>query len=189
LGGPKFLARWRHSPYHLDRSYEERNAETILLIVILAAFVLIWLPLRKPATHHIDLTTYFRNGSGVRAAAPVRVDGADVGSVVSLRVRPELGERPVEVRMTIDTPYNLVIPNDSTVSLATEGVLGATLLDIDTRHARGAPLSNNGELKTRELTDAEAAQAMKELNNAIVNVVKKPSPDRPEHGSTEAVRF
>jgi len=157
----------------------------VLVSVIVAGFVVIWLPLRKPAPHRMNLTTHFKNGSGLRAGAALRVDGVEAGSVDSVRVRPELGECPVEVHMTIATSYDLIIPNDSTVSLTTEGVLGPTLLDIDTRHAQGAPISNNGELKTRELTDAEAAQAMKQLNNAIVNIAKKPSPDEKSTGPTK----
>ena len=68
-----------------------------------------------------------------KAGAPVCVDGVKPGVVKSMRVRPELGERPVEVLMSISTGYELRIPNDSTVILSTEGILGKTFADIDTR--------------------------------------------------------
>jgi ABC-type transporter Mla subunit MlaD len=130
-----------------------------LVFIVAVIVVILWLPLRKPATHRISLTTYFRSGEGLQSKAPVRVDGVELGSVTSVRVRPELGERPVEVVMVIATSYDLAIPSDSPVFLTTGGLLGSTLVDIDTRHAQGVRIGNNGVLPSSELTDEEKNEA------------------------------
>lgn len=100
------------------------------------------------------------------------------GFVTSVRVRSELGERPIEVRLRVETPYDLAIPSDSTAQLSTAGVLGPTLVDINTRHAQGTRIGNNGVLGTSEMTDAQASQAMKHLVETITKTpvaAKKPS--------------
>lgn len=38
---------------------------------------------------------------------------------------------PAEVMMKLRTPYELHVPNDATVSLYTEGVLGETFAEIN----------------------------------------------------------
>jgi ABC-type transporter Mla subunit MlaD len=157
-----------------------------LVFIVAVAAIILWLPLRTPATHRLSLTTYFRNGDGLQPKAPVRIDGVELGSVASVSVRPEFGERPVEVVMEIATPYDLAIPNDSVVLLRTGGILGPMLVDIDTRHAQGVRIGNNGVLAGSELTDDEtkeitrqAGKAMNRLADQVGEAIKKlPQPDK-----------
>ncbi len=79
-----------------------------------------------PAGHRLTVKAYFANVGGLREGAFVRIAGVDIGSVKSVHVRPELGPEPVEVVMILNPPYEIKIPSDSTVSLETAGVLGAT---------------------------------------------------------------
>jgi phospholipid/cholesterol/gamma-HCH transport system substrate-binding protein len=135
------------------------------MLIIVAGLAVIGIVLFRatgPPSYSLHLKTYFHRGIGLKAGALVRVDGVDVGSVIGVRVRPELGERPVEVLMSIKTPYQLNIPEDSTVSLSTAGVLGETLVDIDTRKSHGSPAVDNGVLKSVELTDAQTSTAIGE---------------------------
>jgi ABC-type transporter Mla subunit MlaD len=154
-----------------------------LVFIVVTTAVILWLPLRKPPTHRLTLTTHFRNGDGLQSKAPVRVDGVELGSVTSVRVRPELGERPVQVIMAIATSYDLAIPSDSVVLLATGGLLGPTLVDIDTRRAQGSRIGNNGVLTSSELTDEEkneanrqAAKAMNRVADALAQATTKNTP-------------
>jgi ABC-type transporter Mla subunit MlaD len=151
-----------------------------LVFIVAVVAVILWLPLRRPPIHRITLTTYFRNGDGLQPKAAVRVDGVELGSVTSVSVRPEFGERPVEVVIEIATPYDLAIPNDSVVLLRTGGILGPMLVDIDTRHAQGVRVGNNGVLAGSELTDDEtkeitrqAGKAMNCLADQVAEAVKK----------------
>ena len=161
-----------------------------LVFIVAVAAVILWLPLRKPQTHRVSLTTYFHSGDGLQPKAAVRVDGVELGSVTSVRVRPELGERPVEVVMAIATPYDLAIPTDSVALLATGGVLGPMLVDIDTRHAQGVRIGNSGVLTSAELTDEEkneanrqAAKAMNRIADALAHATTKSAfPDKQPGG-------
>jgi ABC-type transporter Mla subunit MlaD len=81
--------------------------------------------------HRMVVKTYFANAMGLRAGAPVRFAGVDLGSVKSERAKPEVKNSPVEVVMVFNPPYELKIPNDSTVLLETAVILGETFVDID----------------------------------------------------------
>jgi hypothetical protein len=88
--------------------------------------------------------------------------------------------------MAISTPYELSIPDDSTVSLSAEGVLGPTFADIDTRFAHGQPLGNNGVLKGLEINDAKSANNFVEaLGDALVQSSRKSRPQEGQPGSSE----
>jgi ABC-type transporter Mla subunit MlaD len=154
----------------------------VLAPIVVVGLGCTWLALRKPPTYDQNLKSYFRNGSSLKAGAPVCVDGVKLGVVKSVRVSPELGERPVEVLMSLSTGYELRIPNDSTVSLSTEGVLGETFADIDTRNAHGPAIGNDGVLKSAEITAADGAQAVKRLGDALVQATAGNSPIQPSSG-------
>ena len=82
----------------------------------------------------------------------------DLGSVTSVRVRPESKDAPVEIVMALKTGYELNIPNDSTASLETAGVLGQTFVEIDSHTASGPPIQSGSTLKaqpTASLTTEE----------------------------------
>lgn len=153
-------------------------------LIVVAGLSFAWVAFRKPPTHDQTLKSYFRNGSNLKAGAPVCVDGVKLGVVTRVRIRPELGERPVEVLMAISTPYELKIPSDSTVMLSTEGVLGQTFPDIDTRSARDLAVENNGVLNSVEITAADCADAVRRLGDALTKATKsKTLPDEQQEGS------
>jgi ABC-type transporter Mla subunit MlaD len=64
------------------------------------------------------------------------------------------------VILLLGTGEQVTIPNDSEASLATEGLLGPTIMEIDTRSATGPPIENNGVIKSLEVTDNQAAHAL-----------------------------
>jgi len=53
---------------------------------------------------------YFTNAMGLRAGAPVRFAGVDLGSIKSVRGKPEVKNSLVEVVMVFNPPYELKIP-------------------------------------------------------------------------------
>lgn len=116
-------------------------------IAVVAFAVLFGYP--RLFTHRIELRVYFQNVNGLRAGAPVRLAGVEVGKIESVRARPELQAAPAEVKMMLRTPYPLDIPNDSTVSLDTVGVLGETFAEINIFGASGVPVKNGGILKEK----------------------------------------
>lgn len=119
-----------------------------------------------------------RHAQNVKRGMPVCVDGVNVGSVTSITVRPELGDRPVEVVLSLRTPYELRIPEGSTAQLAEPGILRPTIVDIDTRSANGQPIANGGAIEGRESADDQAAHALGVAVKALVDQSKE-SQDKP----------
>jgi phospholipid/cholesterol/gamma-HCH transport system substrate-binding protein len=119
---------------------------TIAAVVVVAVGLVI--ALARPAKSHLDVKCYFQDAQGLRVGAKVRLAGVEVGSVTGVRVRPERRDQPAEVMLSLQTPYELNIPNDSVVTLETAGILGEVFPEIDIRGASGPPLQAHGVLKT-----------------------------------------
>jgi phospholipid/cholesterol/gamma-HCH transport system substrate-binding protein len=100
-----------------------------LIGVVLIALIALLL-VGKPFGHKLVVKAYFSDAMSLRAGAPVRLAGVDIGSVKSVRARPELKEAPAEVVMVLIPSYELKIPNDSTASLMTAGILGETYVQL-----------------------------------------------------------
>jgi ABC-type transporter Mla subunit MlaD len=132
-----------------------RKATIVLVIVVAGASI--WLILRDRA-HHFTARAYFHNAQGIKPDAKVRVNGLDVGKVKDVSLSPALGDQPVEVLMRLDSRYAARIPNDSTATIATEGLLGPPYVEIDVSKASGGPVSNNGVLKGLDTGSMPALQ-------------------------------
>lgn len=98
----------------------------------------------------ITLRSYFENAAGLKVGAPVNLEGVTIGNVKSIRIAPDRKLTPVEVIMKISNRYTGDIHEDSKTSLDTIGVLGDTVVDIDSKHAIGPRVKDNDELSTTE---------------------------------------
>jgi hypothetical protein len=72
------------------------------------------------------------------------------------------------------------------VVLSTEGMLGETYADIDTRNAHGPSVGNDGVLKSSEITAADGAQAVKRLGDALIQATVGNSPPQPKSSGKPA---
>ena len=147
----------------------------LLVLVVIFGLACVFLFVRRGLTHQLELTSYFADAQGLHPGATVRLAGVDIGRVTSVRVRPELHENPVEIKMVFLTDYDLKISSDSTVSLATDGLLGQTYVRIDPHGASGPPVENHGTLKS---TSSDITQnAFKQLSDALDKLHCGPEPD------------
>lgn len=104
------------------------------------------------------LKTYLPEVEGLKAGAPVRLDGVEIGNVDAIRMNPSPSDRTqnIEVIMRIDKRYQTEVRSDSTASLITEGLLGNRYVSIK-RGFVGDPLQADATLKGVE------ERAMKEI--------------------------
>ncbi|HKM47412.1 MAG TPA: MlaD family protein [Terriglobales bacterium] len=136
-----------------------------------------------------DIKSCFNDAGGLRAGAPVRIAGVEVGTVRSVRANPQNRSCTAEVEMALATTYKVRIPKDSIAGIETEGMLGEAYLSIDTTQASGAPIENYGYLKSKpskstlslgdQLRAAEAlmrlVQTLKETEKEVPNNTVAPT--------------
>jgi phospholipid/cholesterol/gamma-HCH transport system substrate-binding protein len=132
----------------------------ILAAIVGTGLVCLGLLIVKAPTHRLKVRTYLHHTQGLKPGASVSIDGVRIGSVARVDLGSESTDHPVEVIMLLGTGEQVTIPNDSEASLATEGLLGPTIMEIDTRSATGPPIENNGVIKSLEVTDNQAAHAL-----------------------------
>jgi ABC-type transporter Mla subunit MlaD len=155
------------------------------ILWVIGTFLLVtglWFAVQERSTHRLTLHAYYRHAEDVKRGMPVCVDGVALGSVASVIVRPELGDRPVEIVLDLRTPYELKIPRGSTAQITQQGILRPTVVDIDTRSANGQPVANGGTIEGRESTDDQAAHALGVVVKALADQSKESNrrnPDKP----------
>jgi phospholipid/cholesterol/gamma-HCH transport system substrate-binding protein len=151
----------------------------VLVIVALAALTaLIFLMSGSTGgifSRKITLLSYFENSAGLKNGAPVNLEGVTIGTVTDIRIVPARKLTPVEVTMKIGSKYRDAVHTDSTSSLETIGVLGDTVVDINSKTATGPAVQNNAELKTNEtpnLSDVikSSQGTIEQLNTILAKV-------------------
>ncbi|HEX6495959.1 MAG TPA: MlaD family protein [Acidobacteriaceae bacterium] len=98
----------------------------------------------------VTLRSYFENAAGLKVGAPVNLEGVTIGNVKRINIVAARKLTPVEVIMKVSDRYTQDVREDSKTSLDTIGVLGDTVVDIDSKHAIGPRVKNNDELSTTE---------------------------------------
>jgi phospholipid/cholesterol/gamma-HCH transport system substrate-binding protein len=125
-------------------------------------------------SHKLTVVTYFENSAGLKTGAAVNLEGVTIGTVKTVTIdnSPERKLTPVKVVMKLDEKYGARLNKDSKASLSTVGVLGDTVVDINSQFAVGPQLQDGDVLKTTEtpsLTDVvKASQGTIESLNVIL---------------------
>jgi phospholipid/cholesterol/gamma-HCH transport system substrate-binding protein len=109
------------------------------------------------------LRTYFDNASGLKAGAPVSLEGVTIGNVIRIRVIPSHKPNPVEVTMRVGYDEDRFLHTDSITVIAQAGVLGDSFVDITSKHATGPPPANNTELKSVDAPSIQEVVASSEI--------------------------
>jgi phospholipid/cholesterol/gamma-HCH transport system substrate-binding protein len=151
------------------------------VIILVAAIILVTLLFLMTSSaglgifsRKLTITTYFENSAGLKPGAAVNLQGVTIGTVKTVTVvsSPERKLTPVQVVMKLNEKYAEELKKDSKASLTTIGVLGDTVVDINSQFAVGQPLRDGDELKTLEtpsLTDVvKASQGTIESLNVIL---------------------
>ncbi len=151
------------------------------IIVLVASVVLVTLLFLMTSasglgilSKKLTVTTYFENAAGLKEGGAVNLQGVTIGSVKSVTVTADPARKltPVKVVMKIDSKYQDQLKEDSKAALTTVGVLGDTVVDINSQVATGPPLKDGDELHTLEtpsITDVvKASQGTIEQLNVIL---------------------
>jgi phospholipid/cholesterol/gamma-HCH transport system substrate-binding protein len=140
-------------PSQQEVRWSQLKVGVLVIVALLALTTLIFLMSSNTGGvfgGKLTLRSYFENSAGLKRGAPVNLEGITVGSVQDIRLAPDRKLTPVEVIMKVNAKYKNAIHTDSRSSLDTIGVLGDTVVDINSTIATGPPIQNNGELPTTE---------------------------------------
>lgn len=151
------------------------------IIVVIAAILLVALLFLMTSakgtglfTKKITVRSYFENASGLKTGAPVNLQGVTVGNVEAVRVIADPARKltPVEVTMKLDTRYIEMLHKDTKSALSTVGVLGDTVVDLNSQFATGPKMQDGDEIKTLEAPNLQdvvkASQGTIESLNVIL---------------------
>ena len=151
------------------------------VIVLVSSLILIALLFLMTSASGLSLfskklivTTYFENAAGLKEGAAVNLQGVTIGTVqtVTVTTDPERKLTPVKVVMKLDGKYQDELRQDSKAALTTVGVLGDTVVDVNSQNAVGAPLRDGDELHTLETPNIQdvvkASQGTIEQLNVIL---------------------
>jgi phospholipid/cholesterol/gamma-HCH transport system substrate-binding protein len=125
-------------------------------------------------SHKLTVVTYFENSAGLKTGAAVNLEGVTIGTVKTVTIdnSPERKLTPVKVLMKLDEKFGANLKKDSRASLSTVGVLGDTVVDINSQFAVGPRLQDGDVLKTTEtpsISDVvKASQGTIESLNVIL---------------------
>ena len=125
-------------------------------------------------SHKLTVTTYFENSAGLKDGAAVNLQGVTIGTVKSVAVTSDPNHKltPVLVTMKLDAKYLKDLHTDTKASLSTVGVLGDTVVDLNSQYATGPQLQNGDELHTLETPNLQdvvkASQGTIESLNVIL---------------------
>lgn len=140
-------------PGQQEVRWSQLKVGALVIIALVALVALVFLMSGGSGgfwTGHITIVSYFENAAGLKVGAPVNLEGVTIGNVKAIRLVPAKGLTPVEVEMRVKAERAKYIRTDSKSSLETVGVLGDTIVDIDSRRATGPPVQNGAVIQTTE---------------------------------------
>ena len=165
-------------PSQQEVRWSQLKVGVIVLVAVIVLVTLLFLMTSSSGmgltSHKLQVTTYFENAAGLKDGAAVNLQGVTIGTVKSVRVvsTPDRKLTPVQVVMKLDSKYQTSLKKDSKAALTTVGVLGDTVVDINSQYATGAPLQDGDELHTLETPNLQdvvkASQGTIETLNVIL---------------------
>jgi phospholipid/cholesterol/gamma-HCH transport system substrate-binding protein len=166
-------------PSQQEVRWSQLKVGMIVLISVLILTSLLFLMTSSSGmslfSHKLTITTYFENAAGLKPGAAVNLQGVTIGSVKTVTVTsaPDRKLTPVQVVMKLDPKYQPELHIDSKAALTTVGVLGDTIVDINSQVATGRMLRDGDELKTMETPTIQdvvkASQGTIESLNVILS--------------------
>ncbi len=165
-------------PSQQEVRWSQLKVGVLVLAALLALTALVFLMSGDTGglfTGKLTIRSYFENSAGLKVGAPVTLEGVTIGNVKTIKIVPDRKLTPVEVTMKLSRKYINALHQDTKASLSTVGVLGDTVVDLDSKHAVGPEAKNNDEFGTNEtpnLSDVikSSQGTIEQLNTILAKV-------------------
>lgn len=99
----------------------------------------------------VTYTTVFDNVAGLRAGAPVRMGGVDIGDVTRVGYSDDVKDARIHVRMRIVKSEAIRVRDDTIATVANKGLLGDKMLELSV--GAGAEFDPKNPIASREPAD------------------------------------
>ena len=109
----------------------EKNLEIItgtIVLIVAAGFLVFIIKVGgfSADNENYNLNTSFRSAEGIDTGTEVRMAGVKIGTVKSLSLNAETLQADVKLKIE----KSILIPNDSSAVISSEGLLGGSFLEI-----------------------------------------------------------
>jgi phospholipid/cholesterol/gamma-HCH transport system substrate-binding protein len=141
-------------PSQQEVKWSQLKVGVIVLVSVILLSTLLFL--MTSATGLIPFETkltafmYLDNADGLKIGAPVSLEGVTIGEVKRIQVSTDPSRKltPIRVEMKLSPKFHSSVRTDTVAALATVGVLGDTVVDLDSKSASGPEIAENAEIKT-----------------------------------------
>lgn len=132
---------------------------TLLLCILL--FLMTSASGLNPVKHSILVDAYFANSGGLKKGGEVELQGVTIGDIKELELSSDPARRlaPVHVVMKLNPKFRSNLHKDSKASLTKEGLVGDTVIDINSQLAKGPLLESGDTLPSVDSADMDAVMA------------------------------
>lgn len=143
-------------PSQQEVKWSQLKVGVIVLVSLLLLTILIFLMSSASGvgtfSHKMVAYTYFTNSNGLKAGAPVNLEGVTIGQVEKVQVinDPTRKLTPIKVMMKLNPKFQSSLHTDTVASESTVGVLGDTIIDLNSLTAVGPEFPDGGEFHTAE---------------------------------------
>jgi phospholipid/cholesterol/gamma-HCH transport system substrate-binding protein len=141
-------------PSQQEVKWSQLKVGVIVLVSVVLLSTLLFLITTStglsPFTAKLNAFVYLDNADGLKVGAPVTLEGVTMGEVKKIRVVTDPARKltPIRVEMELNPHFQNSLHTDTTAALSTVGVLGDTIVDLDSKAATGPEMPDNAELKT-----------------------------------------
>ena len=112
-------------------------------------------------SHKILADTYFSNAGGLKKGGEVQLEGVTIGEVTAVLISTDPARKltPVHVTMKLNPSYATSLHKDSQASLTKVGLVGDTVVNINSQLAKGPELQSGDEIPSTESADMDAVMS------------------------------
>lgn len=149
-------------PSQQEVKWSQLKVGIIVLVSLALLTTLLFLMTKSsgmsPFSRKIIVRSYYANSNALKPGGEVQLEGVTVGEVRRVRITNDPARKltPVEVTMKIDPKFAEGLHKDSRASLTKEGLVGDTVVDINSQRAVGPELQDGDELPTNQSADLDA---------------------------------